>query len=110
VAVIGVQCWAFSNQQVGVHSVIVFLCLYVLYILVRWNSQDIARTVKCSDESDDEDESGESSESGESGESEECDSSSEDEHNHKHGHDVHDANTLLALPEKHVQSIFLSIL
>lgn len=129
VVVIGVLCWAFSNQQVDVHNVVVFLCLYALYILVCWKSKDVAHAMGYSDEFD------------ECGEIDKLKTDSKDEHDarakgyddktaynsdagfcmeeghhaladadHKHGHDLHDAKTFLALPERNAQSMFLFIL
>jgi len=107
VEVNGVLCWAFSNRQEDVHNDIVFLCLYVLYILVCWKAKDAARAVGCSDESD------------KSNEPDQPDHHSLHEHDaraieigsddssdsdHKHGH------TLLAMPECNAKNIFFFIL
>jgi len=116
VVVIGVLCWAFSDHQVDVKNVAVFLGLYVLYILVCWKSKDVASAVGCDDKS-------------EQGSKEEhaalaggCDDESDHESNvsfgleeghgvdHKHAHDLHDATSLLSLPKKNAQSVLLFIL
>jgi sodium/potassium/calcium exchanger 5 len=120
VVVIGVLCWAFSDQQVDVNNVVVFLCLYLIYIVVCWKSKDIARAVGYDDKFD-------------QGSQEElatltrgCDDESDDDFNaslrieeghealagvdHKHGHDLHDAKTSWSLPDKNAQSMFLFIL
>merc|ERR1712129_147904 len=52
VAVIGVLVWAFSNRQVDVSNVFVFLGLYVLYIIVCWKSKDMSCIAGWDEESD----------------------------------------------------------
>lgn len=116
VVVIGVLCWAFSDQQVDVNNVIVFLCLYVLYILVCWKSKDVASALGCDDKSD------EGSEEEHAALAGGCDDESDRHSNassgieegygvdHKHGHDLHDEQTFLTLPDKNAKSLFLFIL
>jgi sodium/potassium/calcium exchanger 5 len=133
VVVIGVLCWAFSDHQVDVNNVIVFLCLYVLYILVCWKSKDVARILGYSDESDESDgtdgtDVSDTSKDIDSDSEDTCDARArdcDDESDydsmeegrstllgidHKPGHDLHDAKTLLALPEANAQSMFFFIL
>eukprot|EP00419_Tripos_fusus_P005910 CAMPEP_0172687990 /NCGR_PEP_ID=MMETSP1074-20121228/22091_1 /TAXON_ID=2916 /ORGANISM="Ceratium fusus, Strain PA161109" /LENGTH=451 /DNA_ID=CAMNT_0013507537 /DNA_START=101 /DNA_END=1456 /DNA_ORIENTATION=- len=95
-AVIGVLVWAFSDKQVDISNVIVFLLLYVFYILVCWKSKDMSHAAGC-DESDHNSETG----------------SSDEEHaldgHATNSHSLENAKTLMALPETTPQSIVVFI-
>jgi len=103
VAVIGVLVWAFSDRQVDVSNVIVFLCMYVFYIIICWKSKDAAKAVGCDAESDHDSET----EEDEEGPGHHMSGSS---HSVKHDHSLESAKTLLALPETTPQSIVMFIL
>jgi len=120
VVVIGMLCWAFSDHQVDINNVVVFLCLYALYILVCWKTENIARAVGFVDELDQDCKGVHVALAGG------CDDESDHDSNAgfsieegrdalagvdlKPGADSHTAQTFLALPEGNAQSVFLFIL
>jgi len=104
VAVIGVLVWAFSDRQVDVSNVIVFLCLYVLYIVVCWKSKDMSRAVGCEEESDHDSDAG-SSEEGAGHASSGHGEAHGDGSSPKHEHSLESTKTLMALPLTNPQSI-----